>query len=160
MQTLVSQLKATFPDLRFRDDDQFCWSPETGEVVYDRTAKGAKANWALLHETSHALLNHRSYSSDFTLVTMEVAAWDYAQRLAKQLKLDSIDENHIQDCLDTYRDWLHKRCLCPQCGTRSLQKNSRQYNCYNCTANWSVTPSRFCRVYRLTSPVNHTSLLF
>jgi hypothetical protein len=58
-----------------------------------------------------------------------------------------IDEEHIQNCLDTYRDWLHKRSTCPRCDSHGLQ-TSEQYKCYNCRAVWRVGNERFCRAYR------------
>jgi hypothetical protein len=154
MQSLIHRLQSQFPTICFRADTRFYWSPEKSEVVYKANARGHEARWALLHETSHALLHHSSYRNDFELVEMEVAAWERAKTLAAELQLDAIDEDHIQDCLDTYRDWLHKRCLCPECGTRSFQQDAQHYNCHNCATTWQVTPSRFCRSYRLvkTSP--------
>ena len=149
MQPLIIRLEALLPHITFRSAESFYWSPETHEVVYNNNATGRRATWSLLHETSHALLNHRSYSNDFELVEMEVAAWERAKELAASMEVGSIDENHIQDCLDTYRDWLHKRCLCPECGNRSFQTDTQHYSCHNCSTSWQVTPSRFCRAYRL-----------
>jgi hypothetical protein len=151
MQLLIDQIREQFPSITFRADKRFYWSPETGEVVYNHSAHGDTAAWALLHETSHALLSHSTYSNDFQLLEMEVAAWEHAKSLAKKFRLSAMDEDHIQDCLDTYRDWLHKRCLCPKCGIRSFQQNAYSYSCHNCSASWKVTPSRFCRAYRLSS---------
>jgi hypothetical protein len=149
MQSLILKLESKFPNITFRADTRFYWSPEKYEVAYKANAKNKSANWSLLHETSHALLNHSSYRNDFELVEMEVAAWERAKELANELYIGTIDENHIQDCLDTYRDWLHKRCLCPQCGNRSFQQDTEHYSCHNCSTTWHVTPSRFCRSYRL-----------
>lgn len=149
MQPLIDNLLVRFPELSFRADNHFYWSPEKREIAYRATASDKGAVWSLLHEASHALLAHQTYRNDFELLEMEVAAWEHAKQLAVQLELGAIDENHIQDCLDTYRDWLHKRCLCPTCGSRSFQQDERHYVCHNCTTNWRVTPSRFCRSYRL-----------
>jgi hypothetical protein len=60
-----------------------------------------------------------------------------------------LDNNHIQDCLDTYRDWLHRRSKCPTCGMHVLQKDVRTYQCFNCDASWRVSAGRFARPYRL-----------
>ena len=148
MQQLISKLQAQFPDIAFTQGSRFYWSPESHEVVYNAAADGDGALWAILHETSHALLRHRTYTNDFELLKMEVAAWEKAKDLARTLRIQPIDENHVQDCLDTYRDWLHKRCLCPRCANRSFQKDSEHYSCHNCSTTWKVTPSRFCRAYR------------
>lgn len=155
MQPLIKQLEALLPDVVFTLGTRFYWSPKTREVFYsDTDSDDTNAIWALLHETSHALLGHRSYRNDFELIEIEIAAWEKAKGLAQQLQLPKIEEDHIQDCLDTYRDWLHKRCVCPHCSSRSFQKDARHYQCHNCHSVWKVTASRFCRTYRLsgTSP--------
>ena len=121
MQKLISKLQAEFPKLRFVAAKQFYWSPESSEIFYNQGARGQQAIWSLLHETGHALLEHTSYQADFELIRLEVAAWERAQQLAEHLKM-TIDENHVQDCLDTYRDWLYKRSICPTCTTKCLQQ--------------------------------------
>jgi hypothetical protein len=113
-----------------------------------------------LHETGHALLGHTSYQADFELVRLEAAAWERAKSLALSLDM-TIDEGHIQNCLDTYRDWLHKRSLCPSCGTQSLQQGDFvHYRCHNCHTKWRVGTDRFCRAYRQTKAVPQPTELF
>ena len=153
MQSLITKLQAQFPELVFTSGKQFCWSPESGEIIYKQSATSKKSRWALLHETGHAILEHKSYRGDFELLRLEGDAWERAKLLAKDLNL-TIDEEHIQDCLDTYRDWLHKRSICPGCTTKSLQQGDfAHYRCFNCHAVWRVTASRFCRAYRSTKNV-------
>lgn len=60
----------------------------------------------------------------------------------------TISEDHIQDCLDSYRDWLHKRSLCPDCNLSSIQIDTHTYMCVFCHKKWHVTAERFCRPYR------------
>jgi hypothetical protein len=148
VQKLLEALQLAYPKLKFTSGEKFYWSPETQEVFYKTDGGVEKDEWALLHETGHALLGHTSYKTDVELLKMEIAAWEKAHELGKELNI-IIDENHVQDCLDTYRDWLHARALCPTCKTRCLQKNSgHEYRCHNCHTSWKVTPSRFCRPYR------------
>ena len=150
MGQLLDQLRNQFPSLTYREGTAFCWSPETQEISYTKRADKTSAAWSLLHETSHALLGHTRYQTDFELIKMEVAAWEKAKELAKDFGI-AIDENHIQDCLDSYRDWIYARSICPYCGNKSLQQSDlRHYKCFNCRGTWSVTPSRFCRAYRAT----------
>lgn len=150
MESTLKQLRKLHPGLSFKPGQQFCWSPETHEIFYIESAGGDTAIWSLLHETGHALLNHNSYQADFQLIRLEVAAWEQAKQLAATLQL-VIDENHIQDCLDTYRDWLYKRSICPGCHAKCLQQDDFvHYRCFNCHTIWRVTPSRFCRAYRST----------
>jgi hypothetical protein len=149
MEKAVKALQRHYPGLSFLAGEEFCWTPASNEIQYSSSAKGKKAVWALIHETGHALLTHQTYQSDFELLSLEVAAWEKAKAIATQIEL-VIDEEHIQDCLDTYRDWLHKRCTCPTCHTRSLQIDANHYRCINCGSIWKVSPSRFCRSYRST----------
>jgi hypothetical protein len=149
MQTLIKQLRSDFPDLVFAAGPSFCWSPATNEIFY-RAAKTATIadKWSLIHEVSHASLGHTTYATDLELVQLEVAAWDAACKLAKKYDL-LIDEEYKQDCIDTYRDWLYRRSVCPTCGTQNLQSDTGlHYQCFNCHSNWHVSSSRFSRPYR------------
>jgi hypothetical protein len=149
MQTLLNQLKKAYPDIAFTASNTFYWSPKERVVYYAASNQNKTiASWSLLHELSHALLNHSTYSSDFELVALESAAWKRAVEISATYGI-VIEEDHVQDCLDTYRDWLHKRSTCPTCSTHSLQINSNTYSCINCSTKWHVTASRFCRPYRL-----------
>lgn len=153
MLQLLKSLQTALPEITFTEGETFSWSPETGQVIYDAAGSADRDRWALLHETGHALLNHQSYLSDVGLLKMEIAAWEKAHELAAQFDID-IDQNHVQDCLDTYRDWLHARALCPTCTTRCIQQDTGQgYRCHNCHTSWSVTTSRFCRPYRSVNSV-------
>jgi hypothetical protein len=160
MQNLINKLLESYPRLKFTAGKQFSWSPETQEIFYKSDAKGRKAAWSLLHETGHALLGHKTYGADYELLRLEMAAWQKARQLATSLKI-KIDQDHIEDCLDTYRDWLHKRSLCPNCSTQCLQqKDYLHYRCYNCHTVWKVGNNRFTRSYRKTKKSAPESFLF
>ena len=153
MEKIIAKLQTQFPQLRFAPGQRFAWSPETGEIIYRATARGRQAIWSLLHETGHALLQHQTYQTDFNLLRLEVEAWEQAHGLAAKLGT-KIDEDHIQDCLDTYRDWLYKRSICPTCTAKCLQQDDfAHYRCFNCHTVWRVTASRFGRAYRSTKNV-------
>lgn len=146
---LVKDLEILISDVEFKQGESFYWSPEQKVITYNEdNLKHANGQWALFHEAAHAKLGHISYSSDLGLLKLEVEAWDEAKILATKFKI-KIDENHIQDCLDTYRDWLHQRSTCPTCEIVCLQATPTHYKCHNCFTTWSVTASRFCRAYRL-----------
>lgn len=158
MTELIKRLEAQFPKLIFKSGKQFYWSAETGEIFYKTSAKGEAARWSLLHETGHALLGHNNYHSDVELLRLEVDAWQMARRLAKDAGI-KINEDHIEDCLDTYRDWLYKRSICPNCTAKCLQQGDfSHYRCFNCHKVWRVSASRFCRAYRSTKNVLQTSV--
>lgn len=146
MKNLLSSLRADYPGINFVAGEAFFWSPKDKTVTYT-LGKTNQDNWSLLHEVSHGILEHIDYTSDFELVRLEVEAWDHAQKLAPTYGIQ-IDQDHVEDCLDTYRDWLHRRSTCPTCGTVSTQADPKTYRCFNCSATWHVSNSRFCRPYR------------
>lgn len=155
MLNLLSNIQTDYPKLNFTEGETFSWSPLNQTITYKQTGKGKIADWSLLHEVAHAQLGHKRYQTDFELLMMEVAAWARAKELAEDYGL-IINEDHIQDCIDTYRDWLYQRSTCPGCDSTSLQHNSVTYKCFNCGTSWTVTASRFCRPYRLTSKQQKT----
>jgi hypothetical protein len=158
MDDLLHSLTLAYPQLQFSIGERFSWSPKTHQIFY-KDSSDPVYPWKLLHEVGHALLGHSSYSSDLALLELEVAAWQKADQLAQEFKI-TISRDYIQDCIDTYRDWLHKRSTCPTCSTRSLQENAEQYHCFNCQTSWRVSPSRFCRTYRQSKRHNKKSPVF
>lgn len=147
MDQLLKKLREDYPHLSFVEDKHFCWSPKNQTIMYSYASDDIVGAWSLLHEVSHASLKHSRYNSDFELLHLEATAWHKASELAQKYGYDILSD-HIQDCLDTYRDWLHQRSTCPLCGTTSLQESSRKYRCHNCDTSWNVSSSRFCRPYR------------
>lgn len=149
MDELLARLQTDFPKIGFAASDIFSWSSRKQTVNYAvAPTDPVHAIWSLLHEMGHALLKHTTYQTDFELVKLEAAAWDKAARLGKKYG-HVIDGDHIQDCIDTYRDWLHQRSTCPRCTITSLQKDMHTYCCYNCNTEWRVSRTRLCRPYRL-----------
>jgi hypothetical protein len=148
MVELVKKLRKLTPGIGYHKGNSYYWSPKQQSITYRQVEHEPTADWALLHEAAHALLDHQSYDSDLELLLLEVAAWQKAKELGQDLGI-LIDEDHIQDCLDTYRDWLHQRSTCPSCSIISMQISSREYLCHNCKTTWHVTAARFCRPYRL-----------
>lgn len=147
MEELINRLKADYPDFSFVEGSLLCWSPAQKQIFYNPNG-GAHGIWGVLHEIGHARLGHSSYTSDIELVRKEILAWQEARLLAGHYDF-SLDNDHIQDCLDTYRDWLHKRSVCPECAAKGLQTARERYKCINCNNEWRVSSSRFCRPYRL-----------
>ena len=145
---ILTRLSSEMRHIKFKPGVGFSWSPEHSVISYAALELSTQEGvWSLLHEAGHAQLEHRTYNTDFELLALEIAAWQEAKLLAKKLDV-TIEEDHVQDCLDTYRDWLHRRSTCPTCGTVCLQHNSFDYQCHNCTNSWKVSSSRFCRTYR------------
>lgn len=146
MDDLVAKLQKDYPWLTFVRGKLLCWSPGEKQIFYDPDS-GEIGMAGVLHEIGHAQLEHRSYANDVDLLQKEALAWEKAVQLARKYDL-RLSEAHIQDCLDSYRDWVHKRSTCPLCAARGLQQDDSTYRCVNCGDSWHVTDSRFVRPYR------------
>ena len=142
---LSKQLAAAYSDITFIEGDEFMWSPTKRTVTFNSSEPSGSA--LLLHELGHAVLGHANYSRDVELIAMEVDAWQQARTLASTYSV-TLNEDHIEDHLDTYREWLHARSLCPQCNATGLQSNTRQYRCLACTHEWRVNEARICALRR------------
>jgi hypothetical protein len=144
----VAQIAKDYPQFKFEPGEQEHWSPKTNTITYSEAEELDELRYGLLHELAHAVLEHNTYQSDFELLKLESQAWELATKIGKKYGL-KLDQDHIQDCLDTYRDWLHRRSKCPTCGVHVLQKDSQTYKCFNCSTSWKVSHRRFARSYRL-----------
>lgn len=149
MEKLLKQIGSNHPHISLVEGDHFYWSPKNQQIMYATDPNYDNPEVTLLHELSHALLEHKTFLTDFQLLLMEAEAWEKAVEIGKTYGV-TISEDHIQDCLDTYRDWLYMRSMCPSCGTNSVQDSSRTYQCFNCSTSWDVSSSRLCRPYRRT----------
>lgn len=142
---LKDKLAADHQEIKFAPGNDFAWDPISHTVHY---ATSDQHYPELLHETAHALLGHRSYRRDIELLRMEREAWDYAaQTLAPTYSL-SIDGDVIEEALDTYRDWLHRRSSCPSCSLSGIQESATAYRCISCTERWTVNEARTCQLKR------------
>jgi ribosomal protein L37AE/L43A len=147
MEKFVDKLRRDYTHLSFKETGVASWSPHASQISY-AASENETDIWSALHELGHALMGHTTYTSDIELVKKEAEAWDKATSVAKKYGI-TISEEHIQDCLDTYRDWLHKRSSCPACGNHGLQRSKGLYCCLNCQNTWKVSSARFGRPYRL-----------
>lgn len=145
----TSALLNSFPNISFQQGKTFSWSPRKQVVYYDplqiTTPHGSLA---LLHEIGHAKLKHSNYRLDIELINMEVAAWAEARKYAQALNIE-VDEDHIEDCLETYRLWLFKRSRCPECSNTSIQQNQRTYRCFLCSTTWQVAQTKTTQPRRM-----------
>lgn len=147
MDELINKLTKLYPGFTFVPSSKAYWSPAKKQVFYPDNSDETTF-WTVFHELGHALLGHDSYDSDIKLLHKEIEAWEKAKAIAKEYSV-TIEDDYIQDCLDTYRDWLHKRSKCPSCQNLGLQASQSTYQCFNCQSSWKVTSNRFCRPYRL-----------
>jgi hypothetical protein len=155
--SLLALVTRDYPRINFVASTNFYWSPKENTVYFSEgELLSEQSQWSLLHELSHGLLGHKNYKNDFELLSFELDAWEQAKKIASGYSV-SIDEDHVEDCLDTYRDWLHARSCCPTCKLNGIQLSSTSYKCMNCKAKWTVSPSRFCRPYRLSKDKQKSS---
>lgn len=141
----LHKLTLAFPNVHFELADDFSWSPSTKTVHYNPSLPHATA--LLLHELSHGLLDHREYTRDVELISMEAAAWQKAQAIAPEFGV-VIQEDVAQDNLDTYREWLHARSTCPACKATGFQITAAEYHCPACLHRWRVNEARSCALRR------------
>lgn len=142
----LNQIKSDYPEFRFEASNSFSWSHENSIICYREETLASE--WPLLlHELAHGLLRHSSYEHSIDLIQIERDAWDYAQILAKDYNL-CISSDAVEQSLDTYRDWLHKRSTCPKCGGIGLESERNQYYCPECQSVWLVNDARSCGLKR------------
>ena len=131
--------------LTLSEGELFSWDHTACAITYQPKANDAEAY--LLHEFSHALLHHTTYSQDIDLIKMERAAWDYATSIAGDYNV-VISNDIVEAAIDTYRDWIHSRSLCPSCGATGIQTGENRYSCVSCRATWRVNEARTCALRR------------
>lgn len=148
MEAFIKILEQDFPSITFLPGDSPCWKPRRKEIFYAMLDDVERAKWSVLHEMGHALLGHDTYKSEIELLRKETQAWQKAEELARSYGI-LISQDHIQTCIDSYRDWLHTHSSCPKCHTHGLQLCDNDYICSNCQQTWRPNAERFRRAYRL-----------
>lgn len=149
MTTLFKRLQRDFPEFRFEHAENFWWSAKERAIHIDPSHEHSRL--FSLHELSHALLDHRGYRYDIDLLKLERDAWDYAKQILGPRYSVAMDEDVIQDNLDTYRDWLHARSTCPECESTGLQTKEQLYHCLECGHAWRTNEARVCALRRYTA---------
>lgn len=143
---LLKRLTTDFPALTFQPGATFHWSTRDSTVYYaDLNTIHAPL---LLHEASHGILGHDGYQYDLDLIKLERAAWNKALELGQTYGV-RIGEATIEDALDTYRDWLHERSRCPNCGQNGIQNKAATYECLICRQEWRVNDAKNCGLKRI-----------
>ncbi len=127
--SLLNQLKTDFPSFIFKPGGKkYLFRPPKTIVL---GGDEPQAELLLLHELSHALLGHRTFKTDIERLRMESDAWAKAKELAAKYSIP-VDENFIEDQLDTYRDWLHAKSKCKKCGLTRFATPDGKYHCPFC----------------------------
>lgn len=143
------QLINDFNDIDFVTGDDFYWSPMDKVITHPMIDSVNNFN-LLLHEVGHAKLNHCEYPRDIALIDMERQAWecavsDLAPRYSHSL---AMDDDVVQDALDSYRNWLHARSSCPDCQAIGIEVSTLHYSCLVCQSNWRVNEAKVCQLRR------------
>ena len=148
---LLDKLIVEFPEINFQAGRHFKWSSDARTLFYNLSLKNASS--LLLHELSHALLKHDDFELDIELVQKESVAWKYAQTTLAHRYHVEISDDEIEDAMDSYRIWLHKRSLCPDCHTSAFQTKTGTYKCLACLCQWRANDARdrSLRRYRLVN---------
>ncbi|MCA9347548.1 hypothetical protein KC930_03150 [Candidatus Saccharibacteria bacterium] len=144
----LAEIQSCFPAYTFTRGNQFSWDPNTKTITYSVKSEGTELfMYRIFHEIGHANLMHKEFKHDLELVKIEREAWVEAKEIANTFSIDIPDEN-IESSIDSYRDWLYARSLCPNCQQCGIQTSETSYSCVFCKQNWKVSASRMCRVSR------------
>lgn len=142
LESLLTKLERDYPDISFERSDVARWSPLEQTIYYDNNPTNT------VHELGHALLGHSSFTQDVELIRIERDAWEKAREIAGNYDI-TISDKIVEFAMDNYREWLHKRSLCPTCsqvGVQSLKDLS--YYCVNCGTKWQANDARSCGLKR------------
>ena len=143
--SLIENLQKSSPKITFQASDEFGWNPDTNTINYDESSENLSAY--LLHEYGHALLAHKEYEKDIVLIALERDAWKKARDLAQQYNV-TISAEVVESSLDTYREWMHERSICPTCSATGIQTKESYYTCLTCRSEWKVNEARKCALRR------------
>ena len=124
----LEKIKNDFPEFRFISGKKFAFRPPRTVVIGPEEGQFESL---LLHELGHAVLGHKDFKIDAERLKMETAAWEKAHEIAERYNI-SINEDFVQDELDTYRDWLHTKSRCKKCGLTRYQTPDGIYHCPRC----------------------------
>lgn len=124
----LERVVADYPWLRLRIGQKFAFRPPK-TIVLGPVEPCSRL--LFLHEVSHAVCGHHDFKMDVERLKMEVEAWEKARELACVYGVE-VNEELIQTELDTYRDWLHQKSRCPDCGLTRFQTPDSQYHCPLC----------------------------
>lgn len=142
-------LRRDFPAITFTQDESFHWSPKLKTVFYEADAvETIEKLQQLFHEIGHAVCGHTKFTSGIQLLRLETEAWARAKVIARKYGI-TIQQTKIEQCLDSYRDWLHLRSSCPNCTTVATEIEDNTYRCFTCLQQWKVPLDQRSRRYRL-----------
>ena len=125
---LLLRIQKDYPEYKLKSGKKYAFRPPKTIIL---GPPEPFSELLLLHELSHAILGHKTFGLDVERLRTESEAWDKARELADKYNV-GINEDLIQDELDTYRDWLHTRSKCKKCGLTCYQTKDGVYHCPRC----------------------------
>ncbi len=127
-QKLLQKIMAKYPDFSYHTGAKFTFRPPKTIILGP-----FESHYSLLfcHELGHALSGEDHFDTDVERLKIERLAWDKAQELCTEFHIP-YDEEFVEEQLDSYRDWLHSKSKCPQCGLTRYQTKNGQYHCPHC----------------------------
>lgn len=137
----TNRLRQDFPQFNFEESDDFYWSKKENTIFFNLNS--SNFHLLILHELAHALLGHEDFCLDIELLKMETEAWDLVKNALTAQYGFCFNSNLAEQKLDTYRDWIHKRSLCPNCKVNGFQQRYLSYKCPACGTVWQNNDSRF-----------------
>ena len=124
----LEAIKESYPEFTFRPGRKFLFRPPKS-IYYLESDENFR--FLLLHELSHALLGHFSFSRSLERLQIERDAWAKTRELCS-LHSITFNEELAEIELNTYRDWVHQKTLCKHCGLSCLEVSSESLYCPFC----------------------------
>lgn len=134
--TFLLKIKSDFPEFRFVTGSRFAFRPPRTIVMpkeFDEVSDNTNS-LLFLHEVGHALSKHRDFKTEIGRLKMEVEAWEKARGLCDKYGV-SFDEDLVETELDSYRNFLHQKSRCPDCGLTRFQTPDGVFHCPKCSLN-------------------------
>lgn len=128
---VLKELKSTYPSLRFVFGKRFAFRPPRTILVSASFSGNNADSLLLLHEVGHALIKRFDFKTEVERLKIEVEAWEKARELAPLYGV-VVNEELIENELDTYRDFLHQKSRCPNCGLTRFQTPDGVWHCPKC----------------------------
>ena len=137
----VGKLRKDFPQFNFEEIEDFEWSKKEHTIILD--PEEAKFHLLIVLLFSDRRRGHGDVWLDIELLKMESEAWELVRNNLTSQYGFCFSSNLAESKLDTYRDWLHKRSLCPKCKLNGFQQKDLTYKCPACGTIWQNNDSRF-----------------
>ena len=124
--TFLEKIKSDYPSIRIIRGKRFAFRPPR-TVVYEEDGPSL----LFLHEMGHALIGRFDFRTEVERLKIEALAWEKARELCSLYGVE-VDEELIETELDSYRDWLHQKSRCPDCGLTRFQTPDGAFHCPRC----------------------------